>query len=79
MQIHTTKANSSASNDNVLCSDSYKELVYKHGAVLLQGFPLGDSASFNTFLSHLDGTKQIFYSQGGGVRHAVQEKVKFRC
>ena len=53
----------------------YKQLLYEHGAILLQGFPLREPRKYNKFLKHLDGVTQMFYSQAGGVRHAVEELV----
>ena len=58
-------------------SDTHKKLLYKHGAILLQGFPLGEAKQYNTFLKYLDGVKQLFYSQAGGVRHSVEERVSY--
>ena len=64
---------------NYLCffSGTYKQLLYEHGAILLQGFPLGEPKKYKKFLKHLDGVTQMFYSKAGGVRHAVEELVIF--
>ena len=60
---------------NLTFSGTYKKLLHEYGAILLQGFPLGEPSRFNTFLEHLDGVHQMIYSRAGGVRHTVDKKV----
>ena len=57
------------------CSGSYKNLLYEHGLLLLQGFPLGNATKFNIFLDNLDGLVQML-SKESAFRHAVDKKVK---
>lgn len=64
-------------NNESYFSGTYKSFLYEHGAVLLQNFPLGDASRFNRFIKHLDGVEPIVYTEGGGARHAAEERVAF--
>ena len=56
-------------------SGTFKDLLYKHSALHMRSFPLGDLQKFTKFLQHLDGVTHYNYQQGTGFRHALNDQV----